>query len=75
MDRGREVTVRKPIPFANTRLIQSECKKVNECDLRMIVALVSDTGMRLSEAVGLALDDLRTKNQKPPYVIVQNHPW
>ena len=44
-------------------------------DLRMIVALVSDTGMRLSEAVGLALDDLRIKNEEIPYVIVQNHPW
>ena len=44
-------------------------------DLRMIVALVSDTGMRLSEAVGLAFDDLRIKNEKLPYVIVQNHPW
>ena len=74
MDRGRGVTVRKPIPIANIRLIQSECKKVND-DLRMIVALVSDTGMRLSEAVGLALDDLRIKNEEIPYVIVQNHPW
>ncbi len=74
MDRGRGVTVRKPIPIADIRLIQSECKKVND-DLRMIVALVSDTGMRLSEAVGLALDDLRIKNEEIPYVIVQNHSW
>lgn len=28
-------------------------------ELRMIVALVSDIGMRLSEAVGLAYDDLK----------------
>ena len=74
MDRGRGVTIRKPIPVSDIRLIQSECKKVND-DLRMIVALVSDTGMRLSEAVGLALDDLRIKNEEIPYVIVQNHPW
>tara|TARA_A100001011_G_scaffold178371_1_gene187114 strand:+ start:193 stop:1149 length:957 start_codon:yes stop_codon:yes gene_type:complete len=74
MDRGRGVTVRKPIPIANIRLIQSECKKVVD-DLRMIVALVSDTGMRLSEAVGLALDDLKIKNEEIPYIMVQNHPW
>ena len=74
MDRGRGVTIRKPIPVSDIRLIQSECKKVND-DLRMIIALVSDTGMRLSEAVGLALDDLRIKNEEIPYIIVQNHPW
>ena len=28
IDRGRGVTVRKPIPIANIRIIQSECKKV-----------------------------------------------
>ena len=31
-------------------------------ELRMIVALVSDTGMSLFEAVGLAYDDLRVKD-------------
>lgn len=41
----------------------------------MIVALVSDTGMRLSEAVGLSFDDLRIENEEVPYIIVQNHPW
>ena len=30
IDRGRGVTVRKPIPIANIRLIQSECKKVSD---------------------------------------------
>ena len=30
MDRGRGVTVRKPIPIANIRLIQSEYKKVSD---------------------------------------------
>ena len=29
MDRGRGVTVRKPIPVSDIRLIKSECKKVN----------------------------------------------
>ena len=44
-------------------------------ELRMIVALVSVTRMRLSETVGLAYDDLRVKDQEIPHVIVQNHPW
>jgi len=74
MDRCRGVTVRKPIPIANIRLIQSECKKVYD-DIRIIVALVSDTGMRLSEAVGLSFDDLRIKNEETPYLIIQNHFW
>mgnify|MGYP002023885950 FL=1 len=74
MDRDRGITIRKPIPTEDIRLIQKECRKTND-DLRMIVALVSDTGMRLSEAVGLATSDLRIFNEEVPYVIVQNHPW
>ena len=48
---------RLPIAIADIRLIQSHCKAVND-DMRWLVALISDTGMRLSEAAGLMLNDL-----------------
>jgi len=54
--------------------LQDECVLLDD-DIRWLVALISDTGMRLSEAIGLAVDDLRIKNEEIPYVIVQNHPW
>ena len=41
----------------------------------MIVLLVSDTGLRLSEALGLEHNDLHIINDPIPYVIIQNDPW
>ena len=39
-----------------------------------MLALISDTGLRLSEAVGLAISD--TKLDAPtPHIIVQPQPW
>ena len=43
---------RLPIPIENIRNIQAECKNLND-DNRWLIALISDTGMRLSEACGL----------------------
>ena len=60
--------------MSNLRLIQSKCKSVPD-ELRMIVLLVSDTGLRLSEALGLEHNDLHIINDPIPYVIIQNHPW
>ena len=48
---------RLPITIAHIKQIQNECYDVDD-DLRWLVALISDTGMRLSEAVGLHLTDI-----------------
>ena len=37
----------------------------------MIVLLVSDTGLRLSEALGLEHNDLHVKNEIIPYVNIK----
>ena len=42
---------RLPIPIDNIKAIQSDCMNADD-DLRWIVALLSDTGMRLGEVVG-----------------------
>lgn len=56
-DRSAGIEERSPIPLGAIRTLQSECKKLDD-DLRWLVALTSDTGMRLAEVAGLALDDL-----------------
>jgi len=54
-------------------MIQSECYQQDD-ELRHIVALISDTGMRLAEAVGLHQDDL-VLDADVPYVQVREHAW
>jgi len=44
--------------------LQKECVRLDD-DIRWLLALISDTGMRLSEAVGLLVDDLVVDVQHP----------
>ena len=55
-DRSKGVVIRKPIPLHDLRRVQRNCMQIDD-DIRWLVALVSDTGMRLAEAAGLSLDD------------------
>ena len=48
---------RQPIPLQVIRNIQSVCEDMDD-DLRWIVALISDTGMRLAEVCGLRSSDI-----------------
>ena len=43
-------------------------------DMRWRIALVSDTGMRLAEAAGLHIDDLKL-DKDIPYVDIKPYPW
>lgn len=63
---------RHPISDSNIRKLQKECIRLND-DIRWLVALISDTGMRLSEATGLMMDDLCITD-KVPHVKVRPHP-
>ena len=64
---------RLPIPIECIRTIQNECEAMND-DLRWIVALLSDTGMRLGEAVGLAKSDV-VIHSEIPHINLTPHPW
>ena len=64
---------RLPIPIENIRSIQAECKSLDD-DNRWLIALISDTGMRLSEAVGLLTNDI-ILDAKIPHINLVNHPW
>jgi integrase len=64
---------RHSISLEDIRTIQAECYKQDD-ELRHLVALISDTGMRLAEAVGLHQDDL-VLDADVPHVQVREHPW
>ena len=64
---------RKPIPLDNIRQIQEDCMAIDD-DVRWLVALISDTGMRLSEAAGLHVNDIMLDNDIP-YIDLKPHPW
>ena len=64
---------RHAIIIENVRKIQAECYQQDD-ELRHIVALISDTGMRLAEAVGLHQDDL-VLDTDVPHVQVREHAW
>lgn len=72
-DRQAGVQQRKPLPIQTIQSLQKRCRDEDD-DLRWIVALVSDTGMRLAEAAGLLLDDIRI-DTPIPHLIIQEHPW
>ena len=64
---------RQAIPLDAIRRIQRECMAVDD-ENRWLLALISDTGMRLSEATGLARDDIMLDTDMP-HIIVRPHPW
>lgn len=66
-------TKRKPIPANLIRSVQSECKRLDD-EARWLIALISDTGMRLSEAVALVREDVFL-DDRHPHVRLKAHPW
>lgn len=72
-DRNAGVEGRDPIPSDAICVIQAECQRIND-ELRWLVAMVSDTGMRLAEAAGLSVSDIEL-DSKIPHVVIREHPW
>ena len=64
---------RKPIPDEILKVIQSKCQ-ITDDEPRWLIVLISDTGMRLSEAAGLSKDDVHL-DEEVPYVDIKPHPW
>ena len=67
------IAERKPIPIASIRHIQRECLVIDD-ENRWLLALISDTGLRLSEAVGLVKKDI-VLDADMPHIVIQPHPW
>ena len=68
-----DVTKRLPIPTAQLRLMQKTCRSTDD-DLRWLIALISDTGMRIAEAAGLLKLDIQLDHEIP-HVILKPHAW
>jgi integrase/uncharacterized protein YcgL (UPF0745 family) len=64
---------RQPISLDDIRRIQHECMTVDD-ENRWLLALISDTGMRLSEAAGLAKSDI-VLDADEPHIKLIPHPW
>ena len=64
---------RQPIPLDAIRRIQRDCIAIDD-EMRWLLAIISDTGMRLSEAAGLHRDDI-ILDVSIPYVNLQPHSW
>ena len=56
------------------RKVQSECREIDD-DLRWLIALISDTGMRLAEGAGLLKEGFKGLDTDLPYVRITKHPW
>ena len=63
---------RKPLSNDSLKHLQNACIEADD-DLRWLVAMISDTGMRLAEAAGLNVDDIVLGDV--PYVYVKPHAW
>ena len=64
---------RQPIPQDKLITLQQACIREDD-EMRWLLALISDTGMRLAEAAGLHKDDI-VLDADIPYVIVQPYSW
>ena len=53
--------------------VQKVCLEIAD-ERRLLIALISDTGMRLSEALGLVWDDIKL-NHEYPHIALKPHPW
>ena len=72
-DKTAGVSKRLPIPINDIRKVQEQCRIIDD-EMRWLVALVSDTGLRLAEAAGLLKSDL-ILDVEIPFVRVSVHPW
>ena len=64
---------RQPISAEDLKKVQSLCKDIDD-EMRWLIALISDTGMRLGEAAGLLKEDIKV-NEPIPHIDLKPHPW
>ena len=66
-------TRRIPIPADCLKKIQTECVRIDD-EVRWLIALISDSGMRLAEAAGLLKADLILSCDYP-HINLKPHKW
>jgi integrase len=70
---GEDAEKRQPFTEPELRILFDACKTKDD-DVRWLTAILGDTGARLAEIAGLALDDL-VLDAEIPHVVIQPHPW
>ena len=70
---GAAAVKRMPIPIDDIRKVQQLCYQKDD-DIRWLIALLSDTGMRLAEAAGLAKEDVFLDTEIP-HIRLCERPW
>ena len=64
---------RNPVPTGALQRVQLDCQNLDD-EARRLISLISDTGMRLSEACGPLVSDIHV-NAATPFVDLKVHPW
>ena len=64
---------REPLSIEDINKVQSLCRDIDD-EMRWLIALISDTGMRLGEAAGLLKEDIKL-DETIPHIVLKPHPW
>lgn len=64
---------RQPISIEGIKKVQSLCRDTDD-EMRWLIALISDTGMRLGEAAGLLKEGIKL-GEPIPHIDLKPHPW
>ncbi|HQU70356.1 MAG TPA: tyrosine-type recombinase/integrase [Albidovulum sp.] len=70
-NKGDPVEERPPFSLTDIRNIQARCRQVDD-QRRWAISMVSDTGARLSEILGLRPEDVVLETEMP-HIVVQRH--
>ena len=73
LDKSAGVRKRLPIPLDDIRKVQYQYRLIDD-DLRWLVCLISDTGMRLAEGAGLIKKDI-ILDADIPYIRLKPRSW
>ena len=64
---------RLPLPNNILAALQEDCRHLDD-EPRCLIALISDTGMRLAETAGLLSEDMRL-DAEIPHINLREHAW
>ena len=64
---------RQPLSIEDIKKVQSLCRDIDD-EMRWLIALISDTGMRLGEAAGLLKEDIKL-DKAIPHIVLKPYPW
>lgn len=70
-NRSAGVSERQPISIKDIKVVQKQCREFND-EARWLIARVTDTGLRLAEAAGVLVSDLKVHEPVPNIVVAPN---